>query len=266
MLPDLERLIRLQSVDSTADDARRRIGEAPGRVGALDSRLDAARAAVEAAKQALAENQTERRTLEKDCAVVQQRVTKYKDQLMEVKTNREYHAIQHEIETFTGEVQKVEGQILEKMMAHDELTVALKDAEAALARDIKALGDEKAAIEQEARDLAVVVEQMTAERAAIAATVEPRTLALFDTVYKRRQGIAVSKVTGGLCEACHVRVRPQVLNNLLMGQTLFQCESCQRILYAVATKPAESTGGAGAGDQESGTRGQDQPAADSSSS
>lgn len=237
-------------------------------MGALDSRLDAARATVEAAKQSLAENQTERRTLEKDCAIVQQRVAKYKDQLMEVKTNREYHAIQHEIETFSGEVQKVEGQILEKMMAHDELAAALKDAEAALARDIKALGDEKAAIEQEARDLALVVTAMTTERTALAATIEPRTLALFDTVYKRRQGIAVSKVTGGLCETCHVRVRPQVLNNLLLGQTLFQCESCQRILYAVVTKAAEKSGdqGSGTGSPAPEIPGQDQPVAGSGQS
>jgi uncharacterized protein len=240
VLPDLERLIRLQEVESTADDARRRMADAPVRVAALEARLDEARAAVERARAALADNQATRRTLEKDCAIVQQRVSKYKDQLMEVKTNREYHAIQHEIETFTGEVQKFEEQILEKMMEHDELTAALKAAEAALASDTKALGEEKAAIEQEARDLEGVVAAMTAERAALAGALEPLSLAKFDTVYKRRHGIAVARVEGGLCAACHVRVRPQVLNDLLKNQTIFQCESCQRILYTVAVKPTES--------------------------
>ena len=240
MLPDLERLIRLQEVDATADDARRRIADAPTRIAALDARLDEARAAVEGAKQALADNQTTRRTLEKDCAIVQQRVAKYKDQLMEVKTNREYHAIQHEIETFTGEVQKFEEQILERMMEHDELTAALKAAEAALAGDIKALGEEKTGIEQEARQLEGVVTAMTAERAALASALDPLSLAKFETVYKRRHGIAVARVEGGLCAACHVRVRPQVLNDLLKNQTIFQCESCQRILYTVPAKPAES--------------------------
>jgi uncharacterized protein len=240
VLPDLERLIRLQDVESKADDARRRIADAPLRIAALDARLDEARAAVERAKQALADNQTTRRVLEKDCAVVQQRVAKYKDQLMEVKTNREYHAIQHEIETFSGEVQKLEEQILEKMMEHDELTAALRTAEAALASDTTALGDERKAIEQEARELEGVVTAMTAERATLAAALDPLALAKFDTVYKRRHGIAVARVEGGLCAACHVRVRPQVLNDLLKNETIFQCESCQRILYTIAAKPADA--------------------------
>ena len=34
---------------------------------------------------------------------------------MEVKTNREYHAMQHEIETAQGEVKRVEDQMLELM-------------------------------------------------------------------------------------------------------------------------------------------------------
>ena len=252
MLPDLERLIRLQEVQSTADDARRRIAAAPDRIAALDARLDDARAAVDRAKQALADNQTTRRALEKDCAIVQQRVAKYKDQLMEVKTNREYHAIQHEIETFTGEVQKFEEQILERMLEHDELTAALKAAETALSSDVKALGDERAGIEQEARDLEGVVAATTAERATLAAALEPRTLGMFDTVYKRRHGIAVSRIDGGLCAACHVRVRPQVLNTLLKNEMLFQCESCQRILYTVVTRPAGAIGdqAPGTGDQK----------------
>lgn len=241
MLPDLARLIRLQEVESKAEDARRRIADAPARIAALDARLDDARAAVERAKQALADNQTSRRTFEKDCAIVQQRVAKYKDQLMEVKTNREYHAIQHEIETFSAEVQKFEEQILEKMLENDELTEALRSAEAALAADTKALGDERAAIEQEAKDLEGVVAAMVEERAALAGEMEPRLLGMFDTVFRSRRGIAVARVENGLCAACHVRVRPQVLNDLLKNESIFQCESCQRILYTVvAARPAES--------------------------
>ena len=60
------------------------------------------------AKARQAANQTDRRALEKDLAAVQTRLSRYKDQLMEVKTNREYHAMQHEIETAQGEVKRVE--------------------------------------------------------------------------------------------------------------------------------------------------------------
>src|SRR5262249_1723098 len=98
MHADLERVIALQRLDTAAHDAERRVADAPDREKALDARLEAARTAVAAARQRLADNQNARRAVEKDVAVHQARLSKFRDQLMEVKTNREYQAMQHEIE------------------------------------------------------------------------------------------------------------------------------------------------------------------------
>ena len=87
--PDLERLIRLQSLDLQAAEARRQQATIPETQRALDQKLEAARAVVVEAKARQAANQTDRRALEKDLAAVQTRLSRYKDQLMEVKTNRE---------------------------------------------------------------------------------------------------------------------------------------------------------------------------------
>jgi uncharacterized protein len=237
VLPDLERLIRLQDVESRAAHARQTIAEAPGRIRALDEKLDTARAAVDAAKAALAANQTARRDLEKEGAVAQQRVSKYKDQLMEAKTNREYHALQHEITTFSDEVQRIETLTIEKLLEADELAAALNAAETTLAEETKALGEERKAIEEEARELEGVVTDMAAAREAIAKELDRVRLAMFDSLFKGRRQIAVAPIEAGLCSACHVRVRPQVLNTLLKNEMVFQCENCQRILYTAAAKP-----------------------------
>jgi predicted nucleic acid-binding Zn-ribbon protein len=88
-----------------------------------------ATAAVEHAKAAVADGQAARRAIEKDLAAVQQRQGKYKDQLMEVKTNVEYHAMQHQITAANEEVGKHEEKILVNMMEADELQAALKKAD-----------------------------------------------------------------------------------------------------------------------------------------
>ena len=87
MNADLERLIALQRLDSAAHDAERRLAEEPEREKALDARLEAARQRVAAAKERLAENQNARRAIEKDVAVHQGRLSKFRDQAMAVKTN-----------------------------------------------------------------------------------------------------------------------------------------------------------------------------------
>ena len=96
-MPDLERLIALQKLDTSADAARRTLADEPERERAFGARLDTARERVAAAKARLAENQSARREVEKDVAVHQGRLSKFREQAMAVKTNQEYHAVQKEI-------------------------------------------------------------------------------------------------------------------------------------------------------------------------
>ena len=73
------------------------------------------------AKRALKDNQEARRALEKDVAVYQGRLTKFKDQLSAVKTNREYQAMQHEIATAQSDLGAVEEKVLERMLEADAI-------------------------------------------------------------------------------------------------------------------------------------------------
>jgi len=135
MIPDLERLIRLQQIDSFIDSARRRVADHPALVAALDTKLASATEAVATAKQRVAENRTARAAVEKDLAMIQGRLSKFRDQLMQVKTNKEYQAIQKEIEVAQHDVRRLEDRILEHMLEADDLAAAVKKAEGGLAQD-----------------------------------------------------------------------------------------------------------------------------------
>jgi predicted nucleic acid-binding Zn-ribbon protein len=242
MLPDLQLLIRLQDVETRSADARRRIADAPGEIAALDAKLTAAQDAVSAAKQAVADNQAHRKTLDKDLLTAQQRLSKYKEQLMEVKTNTEYHAMQHQIEAATGEVGKVEEQILVGMLALDELTAALKAAEAQLKTQDGALAKERAAIAAEAAAKQQSLTESEAERQTILPSLSRGSLDLFERVLKARQGIAVAVAANGHCSICHVRLRPQVYNTIITNDKIVQCDSCQRVLYFDGTRQRSAEG------------------------
>src|SRR5882762_4479654 len=137
MNADLERVIALQRLDSTAHDAQRRLADEPERTKALDARLEAARQHVASAKERLAENQNARRAIEKDVAVHQGRLSKFREQAMAVKTNQEYHAVQKEIGFAQDEIKTIEDKILELMVEADDLAAAVKRAEAELASEQK---------------------------------------------------------------------------------------------------------------------------------
>jgi len=84
MAPELERLIALQRLESTIAEARSAIALQPQRLAELDARLEDTRQVVTTAKERLKINQEARRDAEKDVAVYQGRLTKFKDQLSAV--------------------------------------------------------------------------------------------------------------------------------------------------------------------------------------
>src|SRR5215212_3933017 len=128
MLPDLERLIQLQEVESRAAIANKAIAEAPGRIAALDALLQFATTALAAAKQSLADNQAKRRSIDKDLIADQQRLDKYKEQVMAVKTNEQLHAMQHQMKAVEDEIGQREEKVLVNMMEADEINGAIKKA------------------------------------------------------------------------------------------------------------------------------------------
>ena len=238
MNADLERVIALQRLDSAAQDAQRRLAEEPDREKSLDARLETARAEVAAAKQRLSENQTTRRAAEKDVAFQQGRLSKFRDQLMEVKTNREYQAMQHEIETAQNEVKALEEKVLERMLEADELTASLKKSEAALAAEQKTVDADRRAMATEITELTALLERLAGERAALVAAMDTQLLKMFEQVALKRNGVAVAEARDGICTICHVRLRPQVFNNVRRNDAIVQCDSCQRILYFVPAPAA----------------------------
>jgi predicted nucleic acid-binding Zn-ribbon protein len=240
MLPDLDRVIRLQQLETAADEARRKIADHPQRALALDERLAAARAAVDGVKALLTEALTSRRAEEKEVSTVQTRLAKYKDQLLEVKTNREYQAMLHEIETAQNDIKAREDRILETMMKSDEMNAELKKAEAELKTVEKTVAAERQVMEQEVTALQAELDKTAVAREKLAAEIDRHTLAIFETTAKGRKGIAVSEARDGMCMICHVRLRPQVFNEVRRNDSIIQCDICRRILYFVENTPAPS--------------------------
>jgi predicted nucleic acid-binding Zn-ribbon protein len=240
MNADLTHLIRLQQLETAADEARRRIADHPARMQALDTRLQAARDTVAAIKARLTVAGAERRAAEKEVAGVQTRLAKYKDQLLEVKTNREYTAMLHEIDAAQNDIRLREDRILEVMMETDELNAGVKTSEVELKVAEKEVAAGRAALEAEMAGLQAEIDRTTAEREKLVAGIDRQVLSIFETTAKGRKGVAVAEAKDGLCTICHVRLRPQVFNEVRKNESIIQCDSCRRILYFVGNSEASA--------------------------
>src|SRR5688500_9032355 len=220
MLADLERLIALQRLDTAAEAARRTLAEEPERERGVETRHGTARERVATAQTHLADNQTARRLIEKDVAVHQGRLSKFREQAMAVKTNIEYHAVQKEISFAQTEIKALEDKILERMLEADDITSALKAAEANLAAEQAAIAAARAAMTTEHAQLEASLARMAGERTTLVAALDPGLLGVFEQVAKRRNGIAVAEAQDGICTICHVPLRPQVFNTVRRNEQI----------------------------------------------
>jgi predicted nucleic acid-binding Zn-ribbon protein len=240
MNADLEHVIALQRLDSAEQDAARRLADEPEREKSFVERLETARERLASAKKQLADNQEARRAIEKEVAVHQGRLSKFRETAMAVKTNQEYHAVQKEITYAQSEIKALEEKVLERMIEADELTATVKRAETALAGEQKSVEADRRAMATENAELTALRARVAEERSAVVSGMDKRVLAIFEVVARRRHGIAVAEARDGICTICHVRLRPQVFNSVRRNTEIIQCDTCQRILYFVPP-PAPTT-------------------------
>ena len=240
MLPDLQRLIELQDIESKAAVATRAIAEAPARIAALDHLLQSATATLAAAKQSLADNQTHRRSIDKDLIAAQQRQEKYKEQLMAVKTNDEYHAMQQQIKAVGAEVGHHEERVLVSMMEADDINAAIKQADAALKAAQTKVAAERGAIENDVKAHQAALAELNAARARIIRELDDKgVIETFQRIAKVR-GTAVARAEGERCTVCQVRLRPAVFAEVRKNEQIVQCDSCNRILYFIPPKAPDA--------------------------
>jgi len=245
--PDLKAVIEVQQLDQQVAELTVLIDSLPKQIQTLQSQLDDFIHAHEERKKRLAANLKERKDLEGDIKAIQEKITKHKDQLYQVKTNEQYRAMLKEIEGEEGNIRTIEDQLLEKMIEAEDIQKYVQEAAARLegekarvAAEIKRLQDERQ------KDLDER-ERLQARRKEVAAVLSDSVLALYERLRTYRTGAAVAEVRDGLCTACNVRLRPQVYNEVRSNDAVLTCENCSRILYYVEPPATEQAEGGGEG-------------------
>jgi len=239
MNAELEKLVRLHHAETALKRIESDLAEVPRLRKEIEDRLERDRSRLDAAKAALAGSQKARKEHESAVADLKAKLSKYKGQLMEVKTNKEYTAVLHEIEGVERDIR-----------ARDDLTFGEMEREESFAQDVKReeagfkavaadAAREKAELDARAAALGAEASLKRADRDAAAAAIPEGALALYARVAKQR-GSGVAEARDGMCQACHVRMRLQIWVEVKKNEQLLQCESCSRLLYYEPPPPTVS--------------------------
>ena len=143
MLPDVQNLIDLQLADREVLRLKEEIAALPKRVAAIEEKLAGTKAVLENAKTAVKAEEANRRKYETAIKDVQQKISKYRDQSLEVKTNEQYRALMHEIQFAEQDIRANEDKILELMVNAETREKSVKAAELELKAEMAEIEKEK---------------------------------------------------------------------------------------------------------------------------
>jgi len=238
---DFEKLILLQELDTEIKQTTLFLESLPRLIEDIDRKIKAGSQAVAEAKERLAGNQKARRDLEASVKDVKARVAKFKRQLGEVKTNKEYTALLHEIEESQREVDAVEEKIISEMLAADDIEEEIKAATRRQGQDHESLRAEQAVLERKRQEMTTRRDALIGQREALVPLIPADQMKLYMSIFNKKSGAALSAVRNEFCSLCHVRIRPQMINEIRDRSKIYLCENCGRILYWIA-KPEKEKG------------------------
>ena len=240
MSPEIEHLISLQVTDREIQRLKAEIAELPKVVAAIEEKLVGTKAGLEKARAAVKTDEAARRKYETAITDLRQKISKYRDQSLEVKTNDQYKALLHEIQFAEQEIAANEDKILELMVNAEIREKEVKAAEAELKAETAEIEKEKKIAHDRTAEDEKALADWKGKRDAARGAVDADLLRHYDRVLKFR-GSGLAEVRDQKCMGCSVMLRPQIYNEIRGGKMIF-CDSCQRILYYDSSKevPAEA--------------------------
>src|ERR1700751_3724887 len=143
MLLDIENLLKLQDVDKEIRRLHDEVAELPKRVGVIEQKLAGTKAQLEKAQAAIKADEAARRKFETNISDLRGKISKYRDQSLDVKTNDQYKALLHEIQFAEKEITTNEDKILELMVNADARDKEVKAAQAELKAETAEIEKEK---------------------------------------------------------------------------------------------------------------------------
>lgn len=231
MLADLERLIDLQQVDLRLRELTHQIELFPPQRAQAEQPLHQARDHLAQIRSRHTDSLKERKRLELDVQQLEEKITKHREQIYQVKSNEAYRALQEEIALEEKNQAAAEDLELEAMIAAEELEKGIKTAEVELVRIEKEVAAALAALDQEQSAREKAAAKLAAQRDSLRSQTDAEMLSAYDRIARAHGGIALAEARDEICQVCRIHIRPQTFAEVKRNDEIRYCESCHRILY-----------------------------------
>ncbi len=230
MKEQLHLLWRLQGVEAALEEAEEERRRYPQYRRDLERQIEEQEERLRRAQEEIEELERRRRSLEREVEENRERIKRSKIRLLEVKTNKEYEAVLHEIEWAEQTSSQMEEEILTILEELDTKQEGLRSLQQEVKRQRERFQGLIEELEERHKRLEEQVLAWQREKEELCRKVTPELFSMYNKL-KEKRGMAIALVKDEACQGCYVHIPPQLYNEVLKNERLFTCPNCQRILY-----------------------------------
>lgn len=224
-------LVELQELDSQILKIKRELEFIPEQMKELEDKFTEEAINLKKCEDELKTIQLKRKEKELDLESKEGGIKKYQSQLYQIKTNKEYSALQQEIERAKADNSLIEEEILKILDQIDTQNQKIAKEKELLKASESNYNEEKKKKAEESKQLESQLEGLNGGRAALTPKIDKIILSKYERISKNKDGLAVVPVVNEACNGCFRIMPPQVTNEIKMKRDLVLCDNCSRILY-----------------------------------
>ena len=238
---DLQEQLRLlyefQQIDATILALDNKLKSVPRKIKKAEAQLQLHQQKLQEKQAQLADVEKLQRSKTAELEMEGEQRSKYQAQLRGVKSNKEYQALDKEINFIEVKEAEIEDEILSAMLRIDQLNEELAQRQKDFAAEQEKHNAQKAEHEQEAKDLEAEIVKWQTKQQDFAHQIDSGLRDQYQARFKRYRKGLVSLVVENACGNCHLTIPPQTLQEARKYEQLIHCGSCRLILYIPSPSP-----------------------------
>ena len=227
----IQQIITLQNIDSQLQEIAELLGDLPKKVKELKDEESSLIQSLEDGRSRLKELDVELNKSEGLVKDINLKINKYKDQLFLVTSNKQYDALQLEIDHLKDELDGIETQLLEYTEEKEQLEERGQSEEENLDLLKKELIDRRSKLETMMNQSSEKKLKLESDRKVQISAIDQSILAQYSRISDARDGLSVVTITGSACGGCGAFVPPQIVSEVRAAKGFRTCDSCSRFLY-----------------------------------
>jgi hypothetical protein len=232
----------LQRIDMELSQLEKNLREYPEKISDYESEIEVSRNKLENSKKIKQEILVNKSGIELEILQNEDLIKTADQKLFEIKTHKEYEALQKQIADTKRKNSALEDNLLEQMVKLEGLESRISKEEEELLNRENEYTDKIAGFKEKIEELKILYPPKIEEKVKIASGLTPDILSIYERV-KKRNGFVLAVARNEVCMGCYMHIPAQLFNEVLTLSRLIQCPSCQKFLYCEEEPKSEAKTG-----------------------